>query len=71
MFKTRKEVEAIKEKYKVGLKIKTGEVQGEPRYSGLTGVVKNVDDIGQVHTVFTNGSKLGLDPDIDEIEILE
>lgn len=45
MFKSREEVEKIKEKCKVGLKIKTGKVQGEPKYSGLTGAFETVFNI--------------------------
>ena len=34
---------------KVGQKIRIVEMVGEPQYSGRTGVVEHIDDIGQVH----------------------
>ena len=34
---------------KVGQKIRIVEMVGEPQYSGCTGVVESIDDIGQVH----------------------
>lgn len=34
---------------KVGQKVRIIEMVGEPQYSGRTGVVEEIDDIGQVH----------------------
>ena len=52
---------------KVGDKIKIICMEGEPQYSGKTGVVEHIDDIGQIH-----GSWGGcaLIPDIDKFEIV-
>lgn len=34
---------------KVGDKIKIIYMDGEPQYSGKTGIVKHIDDMGQIH----------------------
>ena len=53
---------------KVGDKIKIIHMDGEPQYSGKTGVVEVIDDIGQIH-----GSWGGcaLIPGVDEYEVVE
>ena len=53
---------------KVGDKIRIIHMDGEPQYSGKTGIVKHIDDIGQIH-----GSWGGcaLIPSVDEYEIVE
>ena len=53
---------------KVGDKIRIIRMNGEPQYSGKTGVVENIDDIGQIH-----GSWGGcaLIPCVDEYEVIE
>ena len=53
---------------KVGDKIKIIQMNGEPQYSGKTGVVEVIDDIGQIH-----GSWGGcvLIPGVDEYEEAE
>lgn len=39
---------SMEEKY-LGKKIKILDMSGEPRYTGRTGVVERVDDMGQLH----------------------
>lgn len=34
---------------KVGDKIKIISMEGEPQYSGRTGTIEHIDDIGQLH----------------------
>ncbi|MBQ7995280.1 MAG: DUF4314 domain-containing protein [Bacilli bacterium] len=53
---------------KVGDKIRIIHMNGEPQYNGKTGIVKHIDDIGQIH-----GSWCGcaLIPSVDEYEIVE
>ena len=54
---------------KVGTKIKIIEMVGEPEYSGKIGIVKHIDDIGQLHGTWGG---LAVDPNIDKfIEIEE
>lgn len=38
--------------------------------SGLIGKVEYVDDIGQIHVQWENGSSLALNADIDKFEII-
>lgn len=53
---------------KVGDKIRIIFMNGEPQYSGKTGIVEHIDDIGQIH-----GSWGGcaLIPGTDEFEIIK
>ena len=45
---------------------------GESRIpSGTKGSVKFVDDIGQIHVKWDNGSTLALNADVDEFVILD
>lgn len=51
----------------VGKKIRIIDMEGEPQYGGKTGVVKFVDDVGQLH-----GSWGGcaIQPENDDFEIV-
>lgn len=58
---TRIEADRIREEYPPGSQIKLIEMKGEPqmRY-GLKGTVMAIDDIGQIHVNWENGSTLAL-----------
>lgn len=43
-------------------------MDGEPQYSGKTGVVKHIDSIGQIHGTWGG---CALVPDTDDFEIIE
>lgn len=43
-------------------------MQGEPEYSGKSGIVKRIDSLGQVHGTWGG---LAVIPEIDEIQIIE
>ena len=60
-------IEELRQIY-VGKTVKIINMEGEPQYSGKTGVVKSVDDIGQLH-----GSWGGcaIQPERDDFEIVE
>lgn len=60
-------IEELRQTY-VGKTVKIINMKGEPQYSGKTGVVKSVDDIGQLH-----GSWGGcaIQPENDTFEIIE
>lgn len=65
-----KTVEEIKEKYKKGMSLKLINMDGEPQMKcGLTGIVDYVDDIGQIHVNWSNGSTLALNVNVDEFEV--
>lgn len=58
----------LKEGVKVGSKIRIVNMEGEPRYKGKEGVVKEIDDMGQLHGTWGG---LAVIPEEDEFEILE
>lgn len=60
-------IEELRQTY-VGKTVKIINMKGEPQYSGKIGVVKSVDDIGQLH-----GSWGGcaIQPENDTFEIIE
>lgn len=70
---TQEEIKVIKDKYVKGTKIKLLKMYDPftPPPSETTGIVDFVDDIGQIHINWNNGSTLALVPDLDEFEVLE
>lgn len=68
---TREEILGIKEVFKEGMGIYLYEMQGEPNMFDLKGEVLYVDDIGQVHVRWENGSSLALNVDCDSYKLLE
>ena len=52
----------------IGKKIRIIDMDGEPQYSGKTGVVKHIDSIGQIHGTWGG---CALVPDTDDFEIIE
>ena len=55
-------------KPQVGDTIRIIEMQGEPQYSGRTGVIRSIDDAGQLHGSFGG---LALIPGVDRWEIIK
>lgn len=53
---------------KVGDKIKTFFMDGEPSYSEKVGIVKYIDDIGQIHGTWGG---CALIPGVDRFEVVE
>lgn len=53
---------------KVGDVIRIVMMSGEPQYNGRTGVVRVIDDIGQLHGTWGG---LAVQPENDEFEILK
>ena len=54
-------VNKLREMYPKGTKVKLLRMEGEGQMpSGLIGVVKFVDDAGQIHVAWENGSSLAL-----------
>ena len=52
----------------IGKKIRIIDMDGEPQYSGKTGVVKHIDSIGQIHGTWGG---CALVPGTDDFEIIE
>ena len=71
--KTGSNIKAKKEKkeYKPGNTVILEEMVGENLPSGLKGTIRKIDDIGQIHINWENGSSLAIDPNIDKFEVLE
>lgn len=53
---------------KVGDKIRIIYMEGEPQYSGKEGVVRTIDDMGQIHTTADGCAVI---PGVDEFEVIE
>lgn len=65
-------VNQIKKQFPVETKIKLISMYGEPQMRcGLLGVVKSIDDIGQIHVSWENGSSLALNCEKDEFVIID
>lgn len=60
-------VKAIKRDYPFKTKVRLIHMDGEPQMpKGLLGVVELVDDIGQIHVMWENGSSLSLTAYLDK-----
>lgn len=51
---------------KVGDKITITQMEGEPRYTGKSGVVTHIDDLGQLHGTWGGCAII---PNVDEFEV--
>jgi hypothetical protein len=68
---SREQVQSIKERYKVGTRIKLrfmNDSQAVP--SGTLGTVARVDDMGTIHMKWDNGRSLGLVVGEDSFEVV-
>lgn len=66
----REDVKDLKKKYKEGMKVELYNMAGEDMPIGLEGTVKLVDDIGQIHVKWDNGSTLALNAELDTFSII-
>lgn len=63
----REQIERLKETYPTGTPIELSEMAGEPQMKkGLKGTVTKVDDAGQIHVRWENGSSLALNAEQDD-----
>jgi len=68
----RNEVDRLRDLYLPGTRIILHKMEGEPRmYDGLEGSVTGVDDAGQIHMHWDNGSSLALSFEEDAFEITD
>lgn len=66
------EVNKIREKYPEGTLIELVYMKGERQMTeGLRGFVSMVDDAGQIHMQWSNGSSLALNIDVDEFRVID
>lgn len=70
MYKKKNNINEIKSKYLPGMKVLLYEMVGENLPTGLKGTIKNIDDIGQIHVDWENGSTLPLNLDLDKFAII-
>ncbi len=62
----------IKKAYPVGTRIELSDMAGETEMpAGLTGTVEFVDDRGQIHMKWDNGSRLALIPEEDSFKKIQ
>lgn len=65
-----KRIELLKKMYPVGAVVVVRKMEDpHPVPSGTKGVVKHIDDAGQIHVYWDNGSRLALIPDEDVFNI--
>lgn len=70
-FPNEKELAMLREKYPTGTMVRLISMQDEfAPPVGTIGEVQFVDDAGNVHTRWQNGSSLAMIPDVDVVEIL-
>ena len=71
-FKSRREVESIKEQYPVGTRIELIGMDDPytPIESGTQGTVEIVDDAGTLHMKWDNGRTLGIVPGEDQFKVI-
>lgn len=67
----REEVKRIKKKYSRDTPVRLYSMKGEKQMPfGMEGKVLSVDDIGQIHVAWENGSMLALNPEEDQFDII-
>lgn len=68
---SREEIMRIKEEYPKDTQVQLYSMKGEPQMpTGMKGKVKLVDDIGQIHVSWENGSTLPLNTEEDQFDII-
>ena len=71
--KTEEEVNHLRKMYPIGTSVMC--IHMEDPYSpvpkGTKGTIEYVDDIGQIHCKWGNGSSLALNTDVDTFKIIE
>ena len=61
------EVAAIRKRYPAGSRIELDYMNEQGMPPGLKGIVKSVDDAGQLHMIWENGRSLALVPGADRL----
>lgn len=66
-----KQLEMLRKRYPEGTEVCLEYMEGESRMTpGLKGKVCCVDDIGQIHVDWQNGSSLAVIPGVDRVQIV-
>ncbi len=67
----RHDIERIKNTFQPGMRVLLHEMEGELQmHDGLEGTITGVDDAGQIHVDWDNGSTLALNFEYDSFEII-
>ena len=71
-FPNKEYIEQLRKKYPAGTKIQLISMRDEkyPVLPGTIGEVVHVDDLGNVHMKWQNGSSLALIPEVDSFKIV-
>ena len=69
-WKTRAEVAAIRKRYPAGSRIELEYMNEQGMQPGLKGIVKSVDDAGQLHMIWESSRSLALVPGEDRFHRL-
>ena len=69
-WKTQAEIAAIRKQYPTGSRIELAYMNEQGMPPGLKGIVKSVDDAGQLHMIWENGRSLALVPGADRFHRL-
>ena len=69
-WKTQAEIAAIRKQYPTGSRIELAYMNEQGMPPGLKGIVKSVDDAGQLHMIWENGRSLALVPGADRFHWL-
>lgn len=68
---TRKQLELLRKRYPAGAEVCLDHMEGESRMpQGLKGKISCVDDAGQIHVNWENGSSLALIPGVDRVRVV-
>ena len=71
MYNSKRMVEAVRRMYPAGTRVKLNSMKGEGRMSpGLEGSIQFIDDIGDIHIDWDNGSTLALIPGEDSFTVI-
>ena len=64
-------LEQLRKKYPVGTKLQLISMRNEtyPILPGTVGVVTHIDDIGNIHVRWQNGSSLAIIPEVDSFRV--
>lgn len=63
-------INLLKQQYKEGTRVILYNMAGEDMPIGLKGTIKLVDDIGQIHVNWDNGSTLPINTELDTFSII-
>lgn len=71
MHNNKRNIESMRRRYPAGTRVKLNSMTGESRMpAGLEGSIQFIDDIGDLHVDWDNGSTLALIPGEDSFSVI-